>query len=1115
MSKIDFTSDPLANGIYEALLAAGIDRSEIDRGYHTIDYAQSGPHETHSGQADGIIDPREVYETALDLFDRHPEDPRYRQIVEGLAGRPVPQSLDDSNAVKGYNGAAHPHMGQATAGQQTDTVDAGKRIVAESATVPPLVIPSYHPRPRDWARLSPYAADLNRFLAEKEVDARVRDELIDAALLKNPTYLAPGERPFRERQPWSRLLAGVFAPPGPGSGPPEPVQRLRLDPLQFDSVDPYDYIMGAREQEIHFLIQDNARLNLAGRNLIDALDTEMPATEAAKKYLLGMLDVNRLKVMAALAGAPAEDAPATGSAETFFDTLTAQVISRSKVTPAYQTAVIGKVETFMATTTPEVTGSTEPAQLQEDVAALGAALRASWTGVYYDAYLMSAPRNPLSPDGNLPAALRWRPAAPFDTVEQQGLFDALVPTPGRGQPAPLPSLRRLRFVIDTELPVFLRNQDARYSGSIRDQLSRVRFERPVRASQGDFSYSDIILPPTRENALNSSATRLTDLELSEERLLELTGEVLFTNAPVWERLRDRLLTTRDQLADGTSEHLIEAFRGDEWRKFRMQEIVLGFDDFAAKVLRGLQERVPLSHLADYLAENNQLLEKNFAIHSTPEEKRAIFRRQTAELVDAVIEILDDTVPLPNDPAPLIVFVARKHLHPAQLIAFAEYFDQYLWLLRNFRDSLSDRGVVPNNVFLANTRAAAVRVSAVLARADEILSLPEDPLAAVAAWPAFQDYMAAVNEADPNDQTAPVLFAFLFGNTAAREFYAAMTDAPPPAWLVREEMLKRSDGLENEVLDFLRPAQAEALINRLRYALYIARYRVAADEVRAQRLSMEVDITVEPKILAQAWESLRRFSEFGTAPAGDYRTILPPLAEVLSRPGLFPDHREYFTERLKTADPEAADDVIAEMEAYLATLPTDAGSALGPAERSSLIHANADLMRRAGLIDPVLLDLAVNGIPNPLQVRIRDNLQRWREALDTGWPHPNGSSPFFAADAPAGEEAFRPDMDFLPTSDFHLSEEEFLDLLAGLRPNPDEEQGAIARLSFFLADYDDGYYRYFSPIAFERNTAGREIKGVRDHTAYNRLLIVLDDLRPTPSTWWRTRPGSMRSGAPIT
>lgn len=124
-------------------------------------------------------------------------------------------------------------------------------------------------------------------------------------------------------------------------------------------------------------------------------------------------------------------------------------------------------------------------------------------------------------------------------------------------------------------------------------------------------------------------------------------------------------------------------------------------------------------------------------------------------------------------------------------------------------------------------------------------------------------------------------------------------------------------------------------------------------------------------------------------------------------------------------------------------------------------------------------------------RVAADLWHWFDALDTGWPGIDGTSSFIQDDALLDEYAFKPDITFEPRHEAYISQDEFLNYFN--RDCSEPEQIVIARLTRFFADYENGYYRYFSPIAFERDVNGRESKGVRDHTCYNQLLIVLQDI----------------------
>lgn len=103
MTRLDFNKDSEAFAVFEQLQQEGIKKREFDRGYSQIDYSQPGPNQTLIGQGDGVIDEVEVYQTALDLYEAEPENARYRRIVEGFAGDPIPWELNDYNSKTNFD----------------------------------------------------------------------------------------------------------------------------------------------------------------------------------------------------------------------------------------------------------------------------------------------------------------------------------------------------------------------------------------------------------------------------------------------------------------------------------------------------------------------------------------------------------------------------------------------------------------------------------------------------------------------------------------------------------------------------------------------------------------------------------------------------------------------------------------------------------------------------------------------------------------------------------------------------------------------------------------------------------------------------------------------------
>lgn len=99
MPKIECVQGSEACKLYNALRQAGVSPTDIDRGYHVINSAKNSPKSVLIGKGDGYISDREIYETALDLYDDNPSNEKYRRIVEGFTGAPIPWSLNDGVAV--------------------------------------------------------------------------------------------------------------------------------------------------------------------------------------------------------------------------------------------------------------------------------------------------------------------------------------------------------------------------------------------------------------------------------------------------------------------------------------------------------------------------------------------------------------------------------------------------------------------------------------------------------------------------------------------------------------------------------------------------------------------------------------------------------------------------------------------------------------------------------------------------------------------------------------------------------------------------------------------------------------------------------------------------------
>ena len=88
--------NPLAYGLYEGLAKKGVKDKQLDHGYSLVNYANKhcpspGPDMCIVGQKDGTISPEEVFEYALADYAK------YRNLIEGTVGHPLPWVLSDSN----------------------------------------------------------------------------------------------------------------------------------------------------------------------------------------------------------------------------------------------------------------------------------------------------------------------------------------------------------------------------------------------------------------------------------------------------------------------------------------------------------------------------------------------------------------------------------------------------------------------------------------------------------------------------------------------------------------------------------------------------------------------------------------------------------------------------------------------------------------------------------------------------------------------------------------------------------------------------------------------------------------------------------------------------------
>ncbi len=91
---VDANSNPLAYGLYQDLSKLGVLCADMDQGYNVTNYAgkycaDKAARGCIQSKGDGVVGAEEVLEYALDRYEK------YRQVIEGRLGSPLPWVLDD------------------------------------------------------------------------------------------------------------------------------------------------------------------------------------------------------------------------------------------------------------------------------------------------------------------------------------------------------------------------------------------------------------------------------------------------------------------------------------------------------------------------------------------------------------------------------------------------------------------------------------------------------------------------------------------------------------------------------------------------------------------------------------------------------------------------------------------------------------------------------------------------------------------------------------------------------------------------------------------------------------------------------------------------------------
>lgn len=176
---------------------------------------------------------------------------------------------------------------------------------------------------------------------------------------------------------------------------------------------------------------------------------------------------------------------------------------------------------------------------------------------------------------------------------------------------------------------------------------------------------------------------------------------------------------------------------------------------------------------------------------------------------------------------------------------------------------------------------------------------------------------------------------------------------------------------------------------------------------------------------------------------------------------------------------------AELLPAIDVLENEALYRLGPYQALRFVNRmRYAFYRLNGLVQD--LKIRQERLENPLESLIRQGLERFYGELETGWPSIEGLPERSLLD----EEDTAADREFLPGGSYYLDRDDLQKLFSKGEDQPVLVK--IAKITQFFLDYEQGYYRYFAPLAFEKNAEGVEIKAVRDHAYLNQFASLMKD-----------------------
>lgn len=810
-------------------------------------------------------------------------------------------------------------------------------------------------------------------------------------------------------------------------------QRRHIDPLHFhlSDADPFDYVPASQRETASQLMVIHKRFNLALLHLSQALAVT-PVDRAF--YDQSVQEINEIKE------------------ELGLNQQTIQSL----------------------------------ADLRDDLEPLQEALTARWIHLYYDAFLLSEP----SHKEDVPTQFRWQMTPLFETEAEQSLFETLVES--RSYQASDGLSDDEIHKINIKFHDFLENEFAQefsaikkdYESNFLGQMATIHFESEPPEERNGFHYTDLDAAPTREFVIDQSEMLLGDTHLGVQRLRQEISESLFAKQDMWRHFQDRFNYIEKEIKTGDSAYLV-----NPENKFSSHDFIAGlFQKISTAVLLGLREHLPMSALASFLYD-----EFLSGIYRLPKAQEEYFEKQIARLLEVIMDVLNEK----DASGTLFYVVAIESCFDEERVPDErKQFEETLLLLDDCVRQLTHQEV-KSSLYSQNTEIQIDRTRGVLNEADRVLQLPDRLEKSLAQWDAYQSFWEVIHNNQSTARVAAPLDRYLTLNMETSELTLELEndlvsdDLPYLAELFSESLYHLYDTIESEVLQFVRPEFAEDFMNHFRFVLCYLKDKFEQSKIQTQRQKIPDDVDLDPEKTDDAWQVLGQLMDVSHMDLKNPDVLLREIEKLTESPNFYYDHKPFFDEKISKLDNNLRTQLLSDLEDTRTQLQGRDFTALTPQEQVAVREIHTSLVEQTALFDSEILRRVRLQIDNPVARRIDSNLREWRGRLDTGWPELNGGSTLFNEDEALEAESFRPDIDFKPDASFYLSEEDFLSLFLPESEGTDEEK--ILRLTVFLTDYENGYYRYFSPIAFEKDVYGRDIKAVRDHTCYDQLLLVLEDI----------------------